>query len=290
MIIGRIILTTSILSLVLFTAPAGSNAQVFSNYSPNEAFFHYEVKVIDEFIERFNDDHSSYLRKAYAKANKPYHITRTKLLVSLFNLENTSFTDKDTTLMGFFRQVTDTLHPVYISFTDSDWYAEARSIFLYNGKLVEMPLVLHVKSQGNEWSKWMITGIGNMVASKYPMPSISVNKLNGKPAQYISTSAYATNFVELHYIFSTNMAPEYYFEPQLLATEKGKQFIGMIKNGQLEFQYIKSITFHFYQVRNWIFTVDEFNRKTLNNGWLISSMQKTTRAEKDAARRKLLNR
>ncbi|MFI5196412.1 MAG: hypothetical protein ACHQD8_04920 [Chitinophagales bacterium] len=287
---GRYRITTAMLLLHLFAASPGSSAQVFSNYSPNEAFFHYEVKVIDEFIERFNDDHSSYLRKAYTKAKKPYNITRTKLLVSLFNLENTSFTDKDTTLMGFFRQVVDTMHPVYIAFTDSDWYAEARSIFLYNGKLVEIPLALHVKSEGNEWSKWMITGIGNRAPSKEPMPSVSANKLNGKPAQYISTSAYATNFVELHYIFSANMAPEYYFEPQLLANEKGKQFVEMIKSGQLKFQYVKNITFHFYQVSGWIFTVDQFNRKTLNNGWLISSMQKTTRAEKDAARKKLLNR
>jgi hypothetical protein len=246
--------------------------------------------VIDEFIERFNDDPASYLRKVYAQAKKPYHLTRTQLLVSLFNLENAAFTDKDTVLMGFFHEVLDKNHPLYLSFNDNDWYAEAKSVFLLNGKLVEIPLVLHVKSQGNEWAKWMITGVGNKSQSKEPTPSITLGKPGANVAQYISTSAYASNFVELHYIFSSNMDPQYYFEPQLLSTKGGKEFVEMIKSGQLKFQFVKNITFHFYQIRNWVFTVDHFNRKTFNNGWLISSMRKTTQTEKDAARMKLLNR
>ncbi len=286
---GRFSITTAIFLLLSFAVLPDSSAQYFANFNPNDEYFNYEVKLIDEFIERFNDDSATFLRKAYTKDKKHPAVSRGRLLVSLFNLENPSFTDKDTTLKGFFRQVLDPLHPVYLSFNDSDWYAEARGVFLNNGKLVEIPLVLHVKSQGDEWSKWMITGIGNTIQSKEPIPSVSVNKLKGKE-QYISTSAYATNFVELHHIFTDNMQSEYFFEPQLLVTEQGRQFVKWIKNGQLKFQYVKSITFHFYQINGWIFTVNQFTRKSANRGWLISSVQKTDKAEKDAALKKLLNR
>jgi hypothetical protein len=286
----RYIILAAVLLLLFVAAPTEGTAQYFSNYDPNNELFTSEVKLIDEFIERFNNYDSTFLKKMYARQKKKGKITRGMMLVSLFNLENSAFTDKDTSLKDFFRQVMDKVHPVYLSFADTDWYAESQGVFLYNGKLVEIPLVLHVKSKGDEWSKWMITGIGNMVASKEPMPSVSTKRISGKAPEFIATSAYATNFVELHRIFSGDMQPQYYFEPELLNTDNGRQFTSSIKSGQLKFQYVKKITFHFYQVRGWVFTVDEFTRKTYNSGWLISSARKMSEPEKKAARQHLLNR
>lgn len=289
MIFRRFIIQAVFLSLLLARAADG-HAQLFSNYNPDEDYFNHEVKIIDEFIERFNNDSATFLRKVYEKKGKPFNISRTLLLVSLFDLENPSFTDKNSDVKAFFDDVLDTNHPVYLSFNDSDWYAAAQSIFLYNGKAVEIPLVLHVKSKGDEWSKWMITGIGDTVPSVNTSSSIFVKKVAGKEAvKYISTSAYATNFIELHYVFSENMEPEYFFEPQLLASGNGRQFVDWIKSGQLKFMYVKDITFHFCQVNNWVFTVNKFNRKTFNNGWLISNIKKTNKAEKDAYLKRLLN-
>jgi hypothetical protein len=275
---------------ILFAASVPCNAQVVSNYSPNEELFNYEVKLIDEFIERFNDAPSAYIRTVYREKKKPFNVTRKMLLASLFNLENTRLT-ADPGLNGFFQQVLDEAHPVYLSFTDSDWYAEARGIFLYNGKQAEIPLVLHIKSHGDDWSKWMITGIGNTTPNDDPQPSISISKPAKRPATaYISTSSYATDFVELHYIFTSNFTAENFLEPALLESNKGKQFVASINNGALKFLYVKSMKFHFYQVKDWIFTVEHFSRKSYNSGWLINDAQKVSEAEKNVARKKLLNR
>ena len=183
----------------------------------------------------------------------------------------------------------DKAHPVYLSFNDTNWYAEARAIFILNGKLVEIPLILNVKSHGDEWSKWMIAGVGDAVISNEPMPSVS-DKMKGSPVQYISSSAYAMNFVELHNVFTSGMQPGYFFDPAILNTNKVRLFVSYIKNGQLKFRYVKKISFHFYQVSGWILKVEQFNRKSINSGWLISAAQKVTIAEKEVARKKLLRR
>ena len=276
--------------LLMFISPVTAAAQYFSNYDANKDLFIRNVKLIDEFIERFNDNKDTYLRKALAADDTQYDISRGMLLVSLFNLENTSFTDKDTLLKGFFRRVLDKDAPVYLSFNDTDWYASAQCVFLYKGKLVEIPIVLRVRSKRDEWAKWMIAGIGKQVPSKGPAPSISVGNKDARMPAYISTSSYATNFVELHYIFTKNIEPELVFEKGLLESEDGQAFISLVRDGALRFQYAKKITFHFLQVKDWLFTVDEFKRKAYNNGWLISSVRKVTEAEKDTARKLLLSR
>jgi hypothetical protein len=273
--------------LLLMTSGSFSSAQYFSTYSPGDDQFNRKIKIIDEFIDRFNGKDSS-LFKLVPKNNQ-YLYSRGRQLVSLFDLENTTFTDKNSALKTFFDQVLDKAHPVYLSFNDTNWYAEARAIFILNGKLVEIPLILNVKSHGDEWSKWMIAGVGDAVISNEPMPSVS-DKMKGSPVQYISSSAYAMNFVELHNVFTTRMQPENFFDPATWNTNKVRLFVSYIKNGQLKFQYVKKISFHFYQVNGWILKVEQFNRKSINSGWLISAAQKVTIAEKEAAKKKLLFR
>ena len=74
------------LLLMLAHAPRCA-AQFFSSDDKvkDEIFLH-EVKNIDEFIERFNDEKSSFIRKEYKEANKPYNFSRKEIIMCLFNL------------------------------------------------------------------------------------------------------------------------------------------------------------------------------------------------------------
>jgi hypothetical protein len=287
---GKSIIYTGLSLLLLLTSVRDTRAQSFSNFNPNDELFNREVKVIDEFIERFNADSTTNLNRLFAKETKGKNIPRSTMLISLLNLENKTFTDNNSTVMKFFKKVMDKNGPVFLQFTDSNWYAVASAVFLDNGKLKEIPLVLHIQGNEADGAQWMITGIGNAKPSKEPMPSITLKKPKGNAQQYISTSSYGTNFAELHYLLTDNMQCGYYFDPGVMASESGKQFVSGVKSGHLIFQYVKSISFHFYQVDGWIFTADQYMRKTFNSGWLISSLQKTTAAEKIAERKKLLNR
>jgi len=285
---GRLIIFL-IISLSLL-AVNKIHAQTFATYDPNSEYFHSEVKLIEEFIERFNGDSTTALNKIFAKSEKGGSVPRNMMMISIFNLDNKKFTDGDSRVKEFFHDVLDSRNPVRLSFCDSDWYAEARGEFLFNGKMTEVPLVLHIKSIGDDEGQWMITGIGNQTASKEPAPSIKLKKLNREPQKFIATSAYATNFAELIFYLTEKMHAENYFEPQLLESENGRQFINEIRHGQLKFQYVKNITFHFYQVDEWIFTVDQYKRKTFNSGWLISNIERVNNHQKTKMRRKLLNR
>lgn len=279
-----------IVALALMAASPVCNAQYFGSFNPNDDLFKYEVKLIDEFIERFNDDSDSFLRKAYIKEKKPYNLSRGQLLVSLFDLQNTSFTDNDTTLKGFFRQALDREKPVYISFNDSDWYAEATAVFASGGKLREIPVFLHIAYNAEEgWAKWMIAGIGPTgapVAGKAMTPLPKTKSVDN----FIPTSAYVSGFVGLHNVLDTSLEPDVFFDPTCLNSPAGAAFVADVKAGKLKFQYVKRLQFHFLQIDGWQFTVAQFDRKVNNSGWLISSIKVAPTDERAAARNKLLNR
>jgi len=272
--------------LLLLILSSRASGQYFASYNPNEELFKYEVKVIEEFMERFNDDPNSFLRNAYKKENKQYNITKTNLVISLFNLENMSLS-ADTALNDFFRQVLSPTPP-RLSFKDSNWYAEAKCVFLYQNRQVELPLIFRIKNMKNEGSKWMIAGIGDTISAHNPLSPIPP-KIKGKD-NFISTTAHATNFVELHNIFLAGMNPEYFFEPELIVSEKGKAFISLIMSDKIQFQYARSISYHFFEVPGWIFEVQQFERKTRNNGWLISQVKKLPDTEKEKYKMQLLHR
>jgi hypothetical protein len=278
--------------IIVIALSAGSvcSAQNFGSFNPNDDLFKYEVKLIDEFIERFNDDSDSYLRKAYKKEQKPYNISRSQLLVSLFDLQNTSFTNNDTTLKGFFRQVLDRNHPTYLSFNDSEWYAEATAVFASGVKLTEIPVFLHITYNPAEgWAKWMIAGIGKK-GKMIPGKPMAVLPTPNTKDNFIPTSAYLSRFVGLHYVLDTSLIPEVFFDPACLNSPAGAAFAAEVKAGKLQFQYVKNLQFHFLQVKGWQFTVAQFDRKINNSGWLISNIQKVAANAPVAARNKLLNR
>ena len=134
----------------------------------------------------------------------------------------------------------------------------------------------------------MIAGIGDTVSANNPLSQIPP-KIKGKD-NFISTTAHATNFVEFYKIFLPAMNPDYFFEPELIASERGKTFISLIKSDKIQFQYAKSISYHFYKVPGWIFEVQQFSRKTRNNGWLINSIKKVSDGDKEKYKNQLLHR
>lgn len=278
--------------LLMFVYPARSSAQFFSTDEKlKDEIFLREVKVIDEFIERFNDEKSSFIRKEYQKQNRAYDLPRKEILISLFNLDNPEWS-KNTSLEEFFHDVSDSLHPPHLAFTDTNWYAEASCTFVYNKKNIEIPLILQIQVAKNHGAKWMIAGIGDNpifsgVSSSIPDPESHRAKEGFK---FIATSSYATNFVELHNTFADKKDILDYFEPSLLATDKAKQFINLILQNKIDFKYVKDIKFHFYQLPNWIFEVEQFDRKSLNSGWLINDVRKVPESEKEAVKKQLLQR
>ncbi len=242
-----------------------------------ESYFLHEVKLIDEFIERFNDDKSSYIREQCRSLyGTDSFVNRNRLIKSLFN-KSSGCTDAE----QFIKEVTNPQQ--YISFTDSNWYAEANCVFTVNGKKTDVQLVLHIKTV-NGASKWMIAGIG-----KAALPAVKTQPGNDSATRnFIPTSSHGTNFVVFTRALSTGMHATDYFEPALLARPQGQQLVAAIKQGKAKFQYVKGVRYYFFQMRGWVFTVEQFKRKDANTGWLVSGLQRAGDTEKAALLNKLL--
>ena len=264
-------------------------AQVISTDNGEEELFAYKVKNIDEFMERFNDDLSSFIRREYARQNRPFTLSRKQLIVSLFNRENKSWA-ADSTLPEFFDTVLNADLPKFLFFSDSNWYAEANCTFICKKKSVKIPVILHVNSEPGKGTKWMIVGVGKSpvikdtgrVSLNYKTPYV-VN------AKYISSPSHAIDFVELTNVFTTSMNANYYFDSSVLAQNHVAHFIQLILQGKLAFQYVSNIKYHFYSIPGRIIDVEYFKRDNFNSGWLINGLPKVTQEQKLISLANLLN-
>lgn len=253
-----------------------------------EANFLYEVKVIDEFIERFNDDPNSALRKEYKSSGRMVPFNRVSLLKALF-AEPLKLTD--TLAARFISQLTDSLHPELISFNDSNWYDEVVCVFSQDGRRVEIPLIMRVNTAANHSSKWMIAGIGpSPIFKNEVVETTKVVVDSSKRKRFISPSDYATNFLEFHHLLEPKMNESDYFEPALLATDRGKKFVQLVKSGKLKFEQTNNMKFYFFQIPNFEFTVERYNRNSTHSGWLISDLSSSPDSVKLANVEKLLGR
>ena len=286
---GKVI---GILLLTVLMCHSRCSAQFFSTDDKlKDEYFLREVKVIDEFIERFNDEKTSFIRREYKKENRTYDLSHKQILISLFNLDNPAWS-KNAYLEDFFRDASDSLHPPRLSFTDTNWYAEANCIFTYNKKQLEITLILQIQVEKNNGAKWMIAGIGESPA--FSSASTVLKEADGYKVRdapkFMATSNSGTNFVDLHNVFTDKKYMLDYFKPELLATDKAKAFLNLVLQNKFDFKYVKDARFHFYQLPNWIFVVEDFERSGMNSGWLINDVRRAPENEKLVLKRQLLHR
>ena len=269
-------------------------AQQFGN-SDNMAFDNYklmtdyEVKVIDEFIERFNNDKNSQIRQAFEAKGVPFNVSRKRMLQSLINLGNKSLMADTEKISKFIKDVTNAETPITIAFTDSNWYTEAMVVVRMQKKTMLLPVILHVKTKKDEWSKWMIAGVGDPKPFVDPTHSVPDDYKPTTIPTYIPTSSYATDFADLNYAFSDYVNYTDFMEPDFLASPNGKKLTALLKANDLRFLYVDAFRFYFFQIDTWAFEVARFTRNTLNSGWLIDKLYAATDEDKKNLTDKLLH-
>ena len=260
-------------------------SQVYlNNGGAKEKHFIYEVKEIDEFFERFNDDSRSFIRTVY----KPYHtkfsVDRQRLIKSLFNYENMS---RDSSTMNkFISEVTNKKKPIYLDFYGDNWYAELTCKFNYNASYIVIPIIMQIEMSRNKGSKWMIVAVGSStLKSKIVVTEMAQSKIKTK---CLSPTSHGTNFVSLKRAFEDKENLSSYFESFYFKKSHMLEFYNAILNREIEFMDVTKIKYHFLLADKWIFTVENFPREALNSGWLINHMQGVSSVEMDAYRNKLL--
>jgi hypothetical protein len=99
-------------------------------------------------------------------------------------------------------------------------------------------------------------------------------------AKFLHPMSHEIDFMNLIKVFREPETVEYYFDEDFKPDFK-TLFLYEIKNGDLKFETIENVSFHFFQLNGWYFQLKEFNRTGFNTGWLISNLSKIPEDEKD---------
>jgi hypothetical protein len=279
-----------ILSFLIFICCSFSQQFLFSqvyysNDLAKDKHFIYEVKEIDEFIERFNDDPGSFLRGVYKSYHMKFNLDRQRLIKSLFNYEHKTW-DSDV-MSKFISEVTNKQKPVYLDFNGGNWYAELTCMFHYKSSSIVIPLILEIETTKNKGSKWMIVAVGSsLLKSNTLLSEMIPSKVK---SNCISPTSHATNFVSLKRAFADKVNLSNYFEIAYFKGSNMQEFYNAVLNNQIEFQYTIKIRYHFLLANKWVFTVEDFPREALNSGWLINNMREVSSSEMESYRNKLLS-
>ena len=255
---------------------------------PYEENFAWQVKQIDEFMDRFNNaDYTpirQYVKDQYAINN----VSRTDVLRSLFNLEKKEWNKPD--IVRFLNEVSDSLPPPYLDFYDHDWYAELRCQGVQHGKKVFFTLVLSIElDEATGGSRWII----NSVAADF-LPKASDERLafavdeSYDVTKTLQPTSFGTDFMNL----VDALKDTAHLESYVVRGEVDQPltaFLNQLYRRQLTFRQVDHIVYHFLQVEGWVFQVQDFHRATTNSGWLISELQPLAEPEKLRYRKNILH-
>jgi hypothetical protein len=260
--------------------------QVFSNDAARyEANFVARTALLDEFIHRFNNDHSSGIRRYYEEHHKPFNKSRAQMIRSLFNYTTEKW---DSTMVErFIQRATEPDKPDLLGFLQGNWYAEAEGRFVYNSVEHSIRMILQIQVNPDLSSQWVILavkpdfelpqGSGAMPVAKHTTHSL-----------YIHPTANETYFSELLRDFADKARLADIFDQDFLRRRHSLAFYQAILSDRLKFVTVRSLKYHYFQVHDWIFTVDNFERDTRNSGWLISSLLPADAGQRSLYEKKLL--
>jgi hypothetical protein len=262
----------------------GARAQLIESNSLGDRNYAFQVKHLEEFFERFNNMKTTY-HIEYVKNHYPgVVIDRQSILRGLFNNENKKWSQEQ--INDFIFKVTDSARPLHLNFYGGEWFAETQCKFKYLGKQINVTIILRIKGNEDEGSKWLIMGAHsiNIIGENDSVAS----KITIKSEQFINPFNHITYFTGLNKALGDRKHIYDYLDSGFLESSQSRKFLNALLKKKLLYQYVHKITFHFLQIDGWIFTVNEFARETANSGWLISSMQRAESPEKSQYKRKLL--
>ena len=274
-----------LIGICMYGITTGLHSQVFENDAgQREKLFIYKVKQIDEFFERFNNDTGSFIRRLYKARGVKFKIDRPTLIKSLFNYETQSWPNG--AIDSFVKKAMQVQMPSAGNYYGDDWFAEVVCRFSYNNNVIEIPVILRTDTDRYKRSKWIITGVKQMLfRSATALPAKNRTTV---PLKFISPVSHGNDFAALEKTFDDKQNLSAYFDQSFFQKNNTTGFYNAILKNQIKFLSVKEIRYHFLQVNNYIFTVQHFERNSLNAGWLINTLTTASAADKQHFRKELL--
>lgn len=269
----KFFISAKLILLILFFAHVSAKAQIINDqdiFKELPERFVYQVKQMDEFLNRFNGNEN--FEGVRINAESTSLEDRERNLASLFNLElmkDEAFRKKAT---RFVKQVAESKFR-YLSFYDKTNYATVACQVMYknNQELLTLSLVMDGNAQSG--SRWAINGA---------QAEFLINKSARLQEGMIPPTNHEVDFIELIKVFNGEKEIRDYVS----FNHKPNQLDILtyaIENGEIKMLSTSTPTFHFNQVPNWSFSVSLFNRNSNNSGWLISELEELNVVLKEEA-------
>lgn len=230
------------------------------------------TKQINQFFRRFNGEEDE-KGERYYKGDKHFRDPglRKKYLPILFDAESGYVSES--LAREFVKEVADRKDPAFINFHSGEWFAEVHTLFDYKGSRKEALLYLKIQRTGKGY-EWVITDVA------FDPFKDQFQKDTSESKRFIHPMSHELDFMTLKKAFRDNPHPETFtprdYEPDYLTL-----FIYEMKQGNLTFETVKDVRFHFFEVDGWYFEIANFNRPGYNTGWLISNLVKVNEQEKE---------
>ncbi|MDP2422777.1 MAG: hypothetical protein U1C46_08740 [Bacteroidales bacterium] len=264
----RIILI--VLFLTICSVPA--RAQSFGEYLGDESVLYAQTKQVNQFFRRFNGEESvsgiRYYERDSLYRNPNF---RHRYLNVLFDLENHSVGEK--MRKDFVEQVTKRNRPNFLNFHAPGWFAEVSTKFIHHGSEVKVILFLKLE-QENLGYKWVITDVFYK-----PFNDLLASEDDGNML-FLHPMSHELDFMNLIKVFQDKDKIAKYaskgFKPNYLTL-----LLYEIKRGNMKFQTVENVKFHFFQVPGWYFELSDLRRTGYNAGWLITGLIPISETEKE---------
>lgn len=232
----------------------------------NKDLYETRIKLVDEFFERFNG-------QEYRPDIKPdAEDAKLKNLLVLFNAsmfksaKDSAFIEAKTFAQ---KVLTDSIR---ISYQDTTWVAKATCHGKFRNTPVDFTVYLNVENRRGQLYKWVIAKAEGDIFRL--APSLSKESIMLMPDDH------ETNFMTLNRI--TNEKDDYIlnYKQKFFSPDETSVFYALVYSGVLNIDYVKKLEFLFFQVPDYVFTVNHFERDNFNAGWLISKLSKISEEEK----------
>jgi len=262
-----------IFSFVLIINPVYSQTKL-GNITGDESELYAETKQVNQFFRRFNNEEDR-LGNRYFPGDSLYRHNdfRNVYLNMLFDLQNHSI---DNELRNeFVKDVSEIESPVFIDFHGGLWFAEIATTFEYYGNSENLLLFLQLEDE-NLGSKWILT---NVYFNKF-LRHFNKGEEKVVDKSFLHPMSHELDFMNLYKAFKDNQYVEYYASQQYNPDYLTLLFYEL-KMGNMSFENVGQLKFHFFQVAGWYFEVSYFNRSGNNSGWLISKLYKINEQDKE---------
>lgn len=267
-------------SFTLFLFILFFNQVLKSQFSSDEQIrekFNYEIIQLEEFIDRFNFDNDTKLLKYLAINYPDIEIERKGFLITLF--DNFDIDYQEAMIKTFIEFVCDSANPHYLNFYNNSWYAEVSCIIECNQQIDTGQIILKNQFNSDSSSKWVISGIRSDIL-ELPKSKDSL--------RIITPVSHGTGFIALNDVFKDGHNIQNYIDDDY-SIDQLTYFMTLMYYNKIKLKEVSKVRYHFLQIPGWAFTIDYYNRKELNSGWLISDLTKMSNGEKEEYEKEILH-